>query len=174
MKPSLSILFLSASLVFAAQARATILPDACGDDKIKFEVKTEKGQSAPAVPEAGKAQVVFLENENQPIGPFMHATVRFGVDGAWVGADNGNSYFALSVVPGVHHLCANWQSSLGRFDKDVDLTSFTAAPGRIYYFAANVTVESKYVVTFGLSQLNENEASTGSRRRNSAPGNPNS
>jgi hypothetical protein len=86
----------------------------------------------------------------------MHATVRFGIDGAWVGADNGNSYFALSVDSGVHHLCANWQSVIK--GKNVDLTSFTAEPGKIYYFASNVTVESESVVNFGLSQLNEDEA----------------
>jgi len=87
----------------------------------------------------------------------MYATVRFGMDGAWVGADNGNSYFALSVDPGVHHLCANWQSSLGRFDKDVDLTSFTAEPGKVYYFTAYVTFESRGVVTFSLTPTNEDE-----------------
>jgi hypothetical protein len=156
MKPRLGILLLSASLAFAAQARATTLPDACGDDKVKFDVKTENSKTVPAPPTDGKAQIVFIENENQPIGPFMHATVRFGIDGAWVGADNGNSYFALSVDSGVHHLCANWQSVIK--GKNVDLTSFTAEPGKIYYFASNVTVESESVVNFGLSQLNEDEA----------------
>ena len=138
-------------------ARCTTLPDSCGDDKIQFDVATQKKPPAPAPPADGKAQILFLENENQPVGPFMHATVRFGMDGAWVGADNGNSYFALDVAPGVHHLCANWQSALGSFKKNVDLTSFTAEPGKVYYFAASVTAESQSVVTFGLSQLNEDE-----------------
>jgi hypothetical protein len=85
----------------------------------------------------------------------MHATVRFGIDGAWVGADFGNSYFAIDVAPGEHHLCADWQSVARK--KNVDLTSFTAEPGKVYYFSAAVTVESKDVVTFGISQLNEDE-----------------
>ena len=100
---------------------------------------------------------MFVENENQVIGPFMHATVRFGMDGAWVGANSGNSYFALTVEPGVHHLCASWQSALGNTKKDVDVTSFTAEPGHVYYFAAAVTVNSRTSITFGLSQLNEDE-----------------
>jgi hypothetical protein len=157
MKPSLGILFLSAFLAFAAQARATVLPDACGDDKVKFDVTTEMNQPAPAAPEAGKAQIVFIEDENHMIGPFMNVTVRFGMDGAWVGATNGSSYFALAVNPGVHHLCAGWQSTLGRERKNVHAVSMTAEPGKVYYFAANVTVESESVITFGLSQLNEDE-----------------
>ena len=111
MKLSLRTFFLCASLVCAGQVWANTLPDSCGDDKVKFDVKTEKNQAAPAGPAEGKAQIVFVENENQVIGPFMHATVRFGMDGAWVGANSGNSYFALTVDPGVHHSCASWQSA---------------------------------------------------------------
>jgi hypothetical protein len=151
MKPILSGLFLCASLVYASQVWATTLPDSCGIDKVKFNVTTEEGQPVPATPAEAKAQVVFIEGENQPIGPFMHATVRLGMDGAWVGANHGNSYFALTVDPGVHHLCASWGG------KNVDATSFTAEPGQVYYFGAKVTVNSRYSVTFGLSQLNEDE-----------------
>lgn len=139
MKPRLVVLLLCASLVSAVCARAkTNLPDACGDDNIKFDVKTEKSKTPPAPPAAGKAQIVLIENENFAFAPFMHITVRFGMDGAWVGADNGNSYFALTVDPGVHHLCANWQSVLGAYKKDVDLTSFIAEAGKIYYFEASI------------------------------------
>ena len=151
MKPSLRAFFLCASLACAGQVRATALPDSCGDDKVKFDVKTEEGQPPPAGPAEGKAQIVFIENENQMIGPFMHATVRLGMDGAWVGANYGKSYFALTVAPGVHHLCASWEG------KNVEATSFTAEPGHVYYFAAQVTVNSRASITFGLSQLNEDE-----------------
>lgn len=135
---------------------ATDLPDSCGNDKVKFNVKTEKGQPETAGPVEGKAQIVFIEGENQMVVPFHDATVRFGMDGAWVGADYGNSYFTLTVDPGVHHLCASWQSDIEK--KNVDATSFTAEAGRVYYFAAQITVNSRSSVTFGLSQLNEDEA----------------
>jgi len=157
MKTSLRALFLCAALGCAGQAWAATLPDSCGADNVKFDVKTEKSKAALAGPADGRAQIVFIENENQVIGPFMHATVRFGMDGAWVGANSGNSYFALTVDPGVHHLCASWQSALGNTKKDVDVTSFTAEPGHVYYFAAQVTVNSETSITFGLSQLNEDE-----------------
>jgi hypothetical protein len=157
MKLSLRAFFLGVCLACAGQAGAATLPDSCGADNVKLGVKTEKNQAPLAGPAEGKAQIVFIENENQMIGPFMHATVRFGVDGAWVGANYGNSYFALTVDTGVHHLCASWQSSLGGLKKNVDLTSFTAEPGRVYYFAAQVTVASRDSMIFGLSQLNEDE-----------------
>jgi hypothetical protein len=159
MKPLLAILLLSASLAPAVQARATILPDACGDDKIKFDVTTQKPSSALAAPEAGKAQLLLIENENRMIGPFMYATVRFGMDGAWAGATNNNSYFVLTVEPGVHHLCASWQSALGTIKKNIDVASFTAEPGKVYYFAANVKLidagDSKTNVDFSLTPLDD-------------------
>lgn len=159
MNPRLVVLLLCASLASAVQARATILPDACGDDKVKFDVKTENSKTAPASPADGRAQIVFIENENHMIGPFMYATVRFGLDGAWAGANNNNSYFTVTVNPGVHHLCASWQSALGMLDKNVDVASFTAEPGKVYYFAAEVksTLDGNNNVTcdFGFSQLDD-------------------
>jgi hypothetical protein len=128
MKPGFALLCLSVSLLAAMQARAISLPAACGDDKVRFNVTTQRNQPMPTAPEAGKAQIVFMEDENQMIGPFMHATVRFGMDGTWVGANNGSSYFVLTVDPGVHHLCAGWQSSIGRVRKNVHAASLKAEP----------------------------------------------
>ncbi len=154
-------MLLCAFLACAGQAQATTLPDACGDDKVKFDFKTEKNQPAPAPPEPGKAQIVFVENENQMIGPFMYATVRYGMDGAWVGANKGDSYFTVTVDPGVHHLCASWQSAIHMLKKNIDVAFFTAEPGKVYYFAAQVLViptgKNSANYTFGLSQLNEDE-----------------
>ena len=161
MKLRLSAFFLCASLAFAVQARATILPDACGDDKVKFDVSTKSKQPAPSAPEAGKAQLIFIENENHMIGPFMTATVRFGMDGAWAGANNNNSYFAVTVEPGVHHLCVSWQSALPMLKKSIDVASFTAEPGKVYYFAATVKViptgDNSANYDFALSQLDDDE-----------------
>jgi hypothetical protein len=153
MKQAMTAFLLCTLFALGNQLRAATLPDSCGNDKSKFEVQTEKHQPAPAGPAEGKAQIVLLENENQMVAPFSDATVRFALDGTWVGADNGNSYFSIDVVPGMHHLCANWQSAFHR-NMNTQLTSFTADPGKVYYFEADVTVESKETVTFGLSQLN--------------------
>jgi len=159
MKPlrGLSLLCICFSLLFfVGWAWAVDLPKSCGDDKVKFDVKTESNRPAPAPPTEGMAQIVLIQNENEMVAPFSNATVRFGIDGSWVGANNGNSYFAVLVAPGVHHLCANWQSSLS-LAKNVGLTSLTAEAGRTYFFAAQVTVNGRNSPTFAFSQMNDDE-----------------
>ena len=156
MKQAFCAVLFCVCLVMGVQARCANLPSACGDDKIKFDVKTAKHQPAPAPPTAGQAQVVFIEDETEPVGPFMYATVRFGLDGAWEGANNGNSYFTVDVAPGEHHLCANWQSAMRTFNKDVDLASFIAKPGKVYYFRAKIVV-GKNFVDFNIERVNGDE-----------------
>ena len=152
MKRLVVILSFCACLASGLLAHCAPLPNACGDGRIQFDVKTLKNQPAPAPPAEGKAQIVFVENENQTGWPLDHATVRFGMDGVWVGADKSNSYFVLDITPGIHHLCANWQGT-----KIFDLAPFTAEPGKVYYFAAHVTLESQTNVAFSLSQSNDDE-----------------
>jgi hypothetical protein len=156
MKLTLRAFFLCVSLACAVQARAATLPDSCGADNVKFDVMTEAGQPLPAGPAEGNAEIVFIENQNQMITPFHYSTVRFGMDGAWVGANKGNSYFVLTVTPGVHHLCASWQSGLEKLKKNVKLTSFTAEPGQVYYFVGEI-VASRDTLIFNFSELNEDE-----------------
>ena len=155
MRSKFAVPALAVFLVAAIHAEGATLPDSCGNDKIKFEVKTQTGQTAPATPESDKAQLILLERENHMVSPFHDATVRWGMDGVWVGADNGNSYFALAINPGVHNICVNWQSSLKALNRYVDMTSFTAEPGQTYYFQVDVNVESQYSVSFALSQIND-------------------
>ena len=137
MKPRLFVLLLCVSLLAAVQAKAkTTLPDACGDPNIKFEVSTLKDQPAPAPPEPGKAQIIFVENFEKPGFVGAPSTTRVGVDGAWVGANQGNSYFVLTVDPGVHHVCVVWRGNRS----DVEVKSLTAEPGKIYYFEAKIVI----------------------------------
>ena len=148
-------------VVLAASVRshAFPLPDSCGDEKVKYEVKTQKQQVATSSPEPGKAQVVFIEREKSPVGIWgivpKYATIRFAVDGSWVGADYGSSYFIRVVDPGIHHLCANWQSAMKRLKRDVDVTSFTAEAGKTYYFEAEVEVESEDAAHLSLLSLDD-------------------
>jgi hypothetical protein len=136
MNPRLVVLLLCASLLPAVQAKAkTILPDACGDDGVKFDVTTLKNQPAPEPPPAGSAQIVFVEEQNARAS-FSLVTVRYGVDGNWAGANYGDSYFVLNVTPGVHHLCVSAQGD----KKAVGVTSFTAEAGKVYYYEAKTTV----------------------------------
>jgi len=98
MKPSLGALLFCASMVIAVQARATILPDACATTRSKFDVKTEKSKTAPLPPGAGKAADRLYRKRNQMIGPSCMPQSDSDWDGAWGGANNNNSYFAVTVA----------------------------------------------------------------------------
>ena len=130
--------FVGLTLATLAWGKKPVLPDACGDPKADFNVTTEKGQPAPAPPEAGKALVVFIETMKHD-----KVIIRFAVDGTWVGANNGNSYFSLAVSPGEHHLCAAPQSATGSVAKQVGTDSFTAEAGMAYYYQARVSSTTK-------------------------------
>jgi hypothetical protein len=137
------VLLLCVSLLGAAIARAETLPDACGDDSVRFQVATQKDQPAPSLPAAGKAQIVFVERFQQNEGLCIECavTTRVGVDGNWVGANHGNSYFAVDIAPGEHHLCVDWQSAMGRMRQKAALDSFTAQSGKVYYYRIGVRIK---------------------------------
>ncbi|MGA3213162.1 MAG: hypothetical protein ABSD20_17810 [Terriglobales bacterium] len=105
----------------------------CGDPKVKFEVKTAKVRQS-AQPEEGKALLYFIEDDSN-FGSSPKPTARMGVDGDWVGATHGSSYLSVSVDPGVHHLCASWQTTvvvgMGHM---TSAAHFTAEAGNVYYF----------------------------------------
>jgi hypothetical protein len=63
---------------------------------------------------------------------------RLGLDGAWVGANKGNSYFAYTVESGDHHLCTNWSYAFKSLSKKVGMSSFKAEAGKTYYFQARI------------------------------------
>jgi hypothetical protein len=129
------------SMVFGQEgASAGQDMQSCGDPTARFDVKTEKGQGL-AQPEAGKSLLHFIEDDTEWQVSAKPVT-RFGLDGTWVGATYGNSYFYVSVTPGVHHLCASWQpASLIPNDKRKPYTAahFTAEAGGVYYFMAENT-----------------------------------
>jgi len=92
-----------------------------------------------AQPEPGKARVYFIQEAG--------VKVVFWMDGAWIGANDTNSYFSVSVGPGEHHLCVNVQNHLGH---PMGLAHFTAEAGSDYYFSARVlTIASGQYLFFG-------------------------
>jgi hypothetical protein len=152
MKSKLFLLLLCAPFVSGVCASAkTALPDACGDDSVKFDVKTEKHQPAPAPPPAGKAQIVLIQSMGRLVMPEF--ATRFGLDGLWVGANKGDSYFALNVDPGVHHLCATGGGSGFR---GTEVASISLEPGKVAYYEGMFLIETN-PITFMLSPLTEDE-----------------
>jgi hypothetical protein len=137
MKRNFLIAMFAAVLSVVVPASASTWPDACGKDSIQFKVKTTKKPAELVTPEAGKALIIFSESVS---GEFASGPVaRFGVDGSWVGADKGASYFAVSLPPGVHHLCAVRQSGAKSDKVDVGEVTLTAEAGNVYYYDFKIT-----------------------------------
>jgi len=134
-------LVLFAAPVLAQNSTAQVAPQGpCGPDQAHFDV--EKVPSHPSTEvEPGKALVYVSEVFKKAPGELGDATLRIGLDGDWVGAVKGNSYFPFSVEPGEHHLCMRWQSHFKRLSREAAFTVFTAEAGKAYYFRARVTYD---------------------------------
>jgi hypothetical protein len=130
-----------ATLLFAAsafaQAPPTLSTAACGPQKVSFSVKLDESPHTAAEPDSGKALVYFFHDAGTSM-TVGYPTVKIGIDGAWVGANHGNSYFSVSVEPGEHHVCATLQSSL--VAQRVELAHFTAEAGKVYYYRTRLPV----------------------------------
>jgi hypothetical protein len=132
------------------QDAATLTRSAgCGANDVEFNVKTDKNQHPAAQPASGKAMVyVFNTLLSSTSINFGNVTVRVGIDGEWVGANRGDSYFYFPVDPGDHRICVQWQSSFARFSKLASAVSLSAEPGQVYYLksTADVRKDNQYNV----------------------------
>ncbi len=145
-----SILVVSLLTVFAVpvsaqdQAKAARTAAGCGADNVQFDVKTDKSQHPQGQVPVGKALVYVFEVEKTDPAVFKvgAVTIRIGLDGQWVGANHGSTYFYFPVDPGDHNLCANWQSSFERVSKLSSAVSLTAEAGQAYYFLTKVNERS--------------------------------
>jgi hypothetical protein len=158
LKTTLLIFLMASSVLAQAQTREARLAPSCGPDAVKFEVKTEKNPHGMGQPDAGKALVYFLEDDSE-FGSFPKPTTRVGLDGGWVGATHGNSYFYFSLDPGEHHLCACWQTAVlvGQGHK-VAAAHFTAEAGGVYYFRVKDTwVRDMGTASISLEPLDSDE-----------------
>jgi hypothetical protein len=84
-----------------------------------------------------------------------YPTTKYGVDGNWVGADHGDSWFAVAVTPGEHHVCTVLQSSF--VGQRVELAQFTAEAGKSYYFRTQF-VTSGTVELLEIERIDSDEA----------------
>jgi Protein of unknown function (DUF2846) len=134
------LLVLFASSAFAQDPAPTLSArGGCGPSEAYFDVKADRKQHPVATPDASKALVYIFEDMEH--GP----TMRVGLDGAWVGANKGKSYFFFSVDPGDHQVCTNWQS--GTFKETSkrigSAMTLKAEAGRVYYLRAQVYERSE-------------------------------
>jgi hypothetical protein len=113
----------------------------CGESTVMFDVKTTDLKHPVGQPEAGKALVYFFVD-------FVTApTMRVGVDGNWVGANEGKSYFFFQVGPGEHNVCTEWQT--GTFKKSSERIGeaihLAAEAGKAYYIRLNFSYQRMHV-----------------------------
>jgi hypothetical protein len=148
MKAALAVLLLSASVSATAQTADAIYKQACGPLQARFVVAPAKGQP-PAAPEPGKALVYFIQKGNAP-----DFTTRVGLDGAWAGVLEHDSYIFVSVAPGEHHACA---ATLNRKRPEVELVNFTVEAGKTYYYLLRgiAAYESFGTMEFGPADRDE-------------------
>lgn len=112
-----------------AQQPTASVPKACGSSVATFAVTLDTAQHTLQQPGAGKALVYFVEDDGSS-GLRQRVTTKIALDGVWVGAYKNNSYFAVLIEPGVHHVCAKLQSK----SVVLSLAHFTAEAGKTYYF----------------------------------------
>jgi len=142
MMKTLLVALLFASPILAQEQTASA-PAAtrggCGPSELQFDVLTNKNQHPLAPAESGKAVVYIFEDMEH--GP----TMKVGLDGAWVGANKGKSYFFFSIEPGDHQVCTNWQS--GFFKKTAlrigSAMTLKAEAGKVYYLRVQVYERSE-------------------------------
>jgi hypothetical protein len=155
------VVFLFASPVFAQDdAAAARAAAGCGPAEVNFDVKTDKKQHPAPKPEPGKALVyVFLDVKQQP-NSFNIGTVttRVGLDGAWIGANHGRSYFFFPVDPGNHRVCAAWQSILERYSKLASAADLSAEAGKPYYLRVSVDERQEHQPAVKMEHIDPAEA----------------
>lgn len=128
------VMILLAISAFAQNDRSAMLA-ACGPQDTTFDVKLDKSQHTPEQPEPGKARVYFIQDAGITNCIGGCGTMKVGMDGAWLGAIQQNSYFSMSVEPGEHHVCVSPQTRF-QAKRLVGLAHFTAETGKSYYFRA--------------------------------------
>jgi hypothetical protein len=146
MKAVLAVLFFAMSIPAAAQSADAIFRQACGPLDARFDVEQVKGQP-PAAPEPGKALVYFIQKDSG--FPF---TTRVGLDGAWAGVLQRDSYIFFSVVPGEHHACA---ATLNRKRQEADFVDFTTEAGKTYYYLVRSILDGSDIRELGPADRSE-------------------
>jgi len=155
MRSVLVVMLLAVSAFAQEQPGASPAP-ACGANSANLDVKRDKSQHALLPPESGKARVYFVQDIGvvRCLGGCI--TTKIGLDGTWVGANQHNSYFSVSVEPGEHHVCASWQSGLPGI-QHLAFVHFAAEAGKTYYFRTRAFGETNQQI-FDLDTVDSDQA----------------
>jgi Protein of unknown function (DUF2846) len=133
-----------------AQDQSNLATTACGAAAVTFEVKRDELPHPVTPPDPGKARVYFVRDMGIVNCVGSCGTTKMGLDGAWVGASQRNSYFSISVDPGEHHVCATDGGQLFAF------AHFTAEAGQIYYFRTR-RLSGKFQETYDMQAIDSDQ-----------------
>jgi hypothetical protein len=136
----LCTLFLPSTLAIGQK-----LPPSCGDPHVFLNVKTSR--TAPAISaDPSTATLIFVQRNSHCLGCSI---VQIGIDGAWVGGNKGDSWFATTIAPGPRHICAYWRGSPMRISEDPHwlesrlwLTDMQAQTGQTSYYEVVVIADT--------------------------------
>ncbi|MFY9906076.1 MAG: hypothetical protein WBX02_13185 [Terriglobales bacterium] len=168
MKVAVVLVLIAASACAQDGAAVAAAEAACGPREVNFEVKPDTTHHPVPAPDSGKALIYVVEDLGQcpdcgqgtGLGQIATdvsgALTKVGMDGAWVGANQGNTYFFLSVEPGDHHLCMNWQSRMSERSRAFAMANLTAEAGKTYYFRARV-FPGEHDYSFDLDLVNSDQ-----------------
>lgn len=152
------LLMLSSFALSQASTAKEAASSACGDLAVKFKVGNAPISASEIKLQEGKALVYFVQDDSHYLS-HPHPTVRQGIDGNWVGATHSNSYYAVSVMPGEHHVCAIWQKRVNLFQElKSSALHFTAEAGKVYFVRVeNSWANTQDIATLQLSPLDTDE-----------------
>ena len=155
MKAAFVVIVISLILAASAFAQESPADAACGPVKAQFVFENDAVSPVPPQPDPSKALVYVIEEQKFRL--YGDVTARVGLDGAWVGANRGNSYLFFSVEPGDHHLCTDWTSRLLHNGRLVSLAPLSAEAGKTYYFRARTSGARYEVPAIDLDPVNSDE-----------------
>jgi len=155
MKAAFALILLTAAAVAQDQSAIAAAVAACGPKEVNFDVKTGQNQHSAPQPDSQKA-LVYVVQEFGQVECKGCAVTKIGLDGAWVGANRGNSYIFFYAEPGERHLCMNWQSRFESRSRAFAVANFTAEAGKTYYYRARL-FPGHLDVSFDLDSINSDQ-----------------
>ncbi len=156
LKTLVALTILPSPLFAQDQPPAAAAPTAaCGNLGVSMAVNLDSKHHTVAQPEPGTAQIYFIQDTGLSI-TLAYPSTKIGIDGKWVGANKKNSYFAVPVSPGEHHLCAAIQSSFVR--NDIELAHLSAEAGKVYYYRTRIIVSKDGPEYLGFVPVDSDEA----------------
>jgi|SRR6185369_17478126 hypothetical protein len=159
MKTLLAVLLFATVALSQSQSEAARAAIGCGPSGTKFDVQIDKKQHPIPPPDADKAIIYIFQDvkRDSNVHNLGNTTTRVGLDGVWVGANHGKSYFFVLVNPGDHHLCVAQQTMLKASSKPGSALNLRAEAGKVYYYLAAVQEKSEAGPGVGLEAIDSAE-----------------